>query len=215
MKLGQGIFSWIGGERRSNRYGFVCLDTVDFNNTTKVTVEFDEAAAAGLESKRVKLSAKVIETRDSGHVGDLSLNIIPERPEVGEIVELGVGNFVVNPPAWDEASTQVGLMPEDGRQQLWIDPRRLYRLHDQTVELLAEETQEAFSPDPLKELGEVKQEAISVGGGALQFKTLDNPLSESSVRVLPVFERLGDGLFSITSPGGTPAGTKLKIEIEG
>jgi hypothetical protein len=39
----------------------------------------------------------------------------------------------------------VVLRPGDPRDELWIDPRKLYRLHDQTVELLIEETEDAFS----------------------------------------------------------------------
>jgi hypothetical protein len=46
-------------------------------------------------------------------------------------------------------STQTLIMaPGDGRKERWIDPRKLCRLHNQTVELSVEETTDAFDVAP-------------------------------------------------------------------
>lgn len=53
------------------------------------------------------------------------------------LVRLGPGILRIGlVEAWDSSvTTSVGLEPEDDRPTLWLDPRALYRLHDQTVDL--------------------------------------------------------------------------------
>ena len=68
-------------------------------------------------------------------------------PDVGEVVDLGVGTIAIQ-PSWEASGVAVALRPDDGRADFWIDPRKLYRLHDQTVELFAEPTDEPADPPP-------------------------------------------------------------------
>jgi len=75
------------------------------------------------------LIAIVKETRPSGHVGDFFRGLQPSTPKIGERIELGTGTIF-----YDDHET-IGLRPDDGRDRDWLDPRKLYRLHDQTVEL--------------------------------------------------------------------------------
>jgi len=99
------------------------------------------------------------------------------------------------------------MVPEDGRRELWIDPRQLYRLHDQTVDLYAEETEDPCSPPP--DLSSDADGAISNGDGTMQVKTRGMPYG--AVQVQPNVERIGDGLFSVTPPCAGVAGTRHNI----
>ncbi len=56
----------------------------------------------------------------------------PSTPDVGETIDLGTGRFRLGKA---EKTLTFGLEPADGRQTDWFDPAKLYRLHDQTVEL--------------------------------------------------------------------------------
>jgi len=131
VKVGTGIFGWPPYERKSDRYGFFFLDSGKACLETKNVL--------GLVGRRVRLSAVVIEARDSKHVGDLFHGIFPSRPSVGEVVDMGTGTLSLGPKSdGTQGEMVIGLVPEDGREYFWIDPRKLYRLHDQTVELWAE-----------------------------------------------------------------------------
>ena len=145
--LAYGIFTWNSRERVSNRYGSFFLGAEPHPGGTKVTPTFNTTLGKSLEGKRVRVKALVKEARLSGHVGDLFLRIYPSMPTVGEEVELGVATLEIN---WerklsDGVPTMV-LRPGEPRDELWIDPRKLYRLHSQTVELLVEATGDAFTP---------------------------------------------------------------------
>ena len=142
--IGRGVFGWDGGERRSDRYGVVNLSRSTFESTI-CDIAIDRAAAASVNRKRCRLRARVLEARDSGHIGDLFLGIYPSKPDVGEVVDLGVGTIAIQ-PSWEADGVAVALRPDDGRVDFWIDPRKLYRLHDQTVELFAEPTEEPAEP---------------------------------------------------------------------
>lgn len=135
-RIGTGIFGWSGAERRSNRYGAVHLGAE--NESVKMKDIIDRPRLLRFAGKRVRIECVVLETRESGHIGDLFLGIYPSTPEVGERVELGVGTLGLIDPDWDGLPSFV-LRPDDGRADLWIDPCKLYRLHDQTVEMLMEE----------------------------------------------------------------------------
>ena len=137
--IGFGIFIWESEERRSNRYGTFNLVDQDYNNTVTVENKLDEAVIAKLKNKRVKLIATVIENRASGHIGDMFLKVYPSMPELNERIVLGVGKFFSEKNACGLA---IGLKPKDKRSELWLDPRVLYRLHDQTVEISYELTSE-------------------------------------------------------------------------
>lgn len=146
MFIGKGIFGWDGSDRRTRRYGGVQLDAKDYDERAKVVVEVNKEAILGLQG-RVRLYAKVVDSRVSGHVGDSFIKVKPTQPEVGEIVELGVGHLDMEPCGYSPTPC-ILLKPEDGRQEFWMDPHKLYRLHDQTVELYAEETSEPCHEAP-------------------------------------------------------------------
>jgi hypothetical protein len=127
-----GIFDWPRGERVSDRYGMIGLTISDYGKTVTETVKLDRAGLEGLRRQRVHITARVLAARDSGHIGDMFRGIFPSRPEVGEVVDLGEGKLMVGDvDGW----LVFGLVPDDGRDSDWFDPRKLYRLHDQTVEL--------------------------------------------------------------------------------
>ncbi len=146
--VGFGIFMWNGDERRSNRYGGFFMSDSTFNDGATVKPRLSPELKA-LVGKKVKVSCQVVEARESGHIGDLFLGVFPTIPDVGENVELGVAILdydASSDPA--KYSDTIFMVPSDDRGELWIDPRKLYRLHDQTVNLFIEETDEEFSPAP-------------------------------------------------------------------
>lgn len=186
IRLGKGIFTWEGAERRSNRYGSFSLWETDYASTASCVVEWASDAAKALASKKVRLFAHILEVRESGHIGDLFLSIFPSTPDVGEIIEIGIGTFIPG-----EGIYLVTLQPSDGRGDLWIDPRILYRLHDQTVEIFAEETDLDEYPRP--DLS-VSEGARSCGDGDVQVR---GEQYSSGVAIRPTILQLGDGLFEI------------------
>jgi hypothetical protein len=146
--IGEGGLNWPASERRSDRYGRVGLQRVGPMPATT------EALAAGIEPGTLyptgdwillsgmeaalapgRLVAEVVETRQSGHIGDLFRGIGPSTPAVGERVVLGEGRLFFEE---EDEGWLVGLLPADGRADDWLDPRALYRVHAQTVRLYFE-----------------------------------------------------------------------------
>lgn len=202
MKIGLGIFGWDRNERVTNRYGAINLADATFDSEHKCVGAFLETHSA--LGKRVRLTARVLEARKSAHLGDKALGIVPTTPEVGETVDLGVGVLVQGINAVGEPMAL--LMPGILRDELWMDPRLLYRLHDQTVELFAEPTDEPFSPVP--DLPPVSESIISNGDGSFQTKKMkvsNGDQLQGTSRV----EDLGDGMMRI-SPFVPEAGTRMK-----
>lgn len=189
IRLGKGIFTWAAAERRTNRYGSFFLNDRNYACDAFSTVEWAHDDAMSLSAKRVRLFAHVLETRDSGHCGDLSISAFPSRPDVGEIIEIGIGKFIPG----DEFEL-ASLMPSDGRHEFWIDPRILYRLHDQTVEIFAEETSVEERPRPDFSVSEGVR---SCGDGTFQ---VSGRRYTEGFAVQPIIEPLGDGLFLMRSP---------------
>lgn len=141
--IGRGIVSWEKDERISSRYGSFILIDSNYNRTVKADRVIDEEAVQSLDGLRVRVTVVAKEVRKSGHIGDSFLKIRPTTPEVGEEIDLGVGVFRIG-KGWDGQQT-FELHPGDGRSDLWIDPRKLYRCHDQTVEVYFEETEDDFT----------------------------------------------------------------------
>lgn len=199
MMIGYGIFAWGGEERRSDRYGSVVLNGENFNCDAEVKSFVNAEAVSELVAKRVRLTAKVMETRQSGHIGDVFLGIRPTTPEVGEAIELGVGILGVG-EAWEPSLTKILLEPEDGRQVFWMDPHLLYRLHDQTVELYAEETGDSCHEAP--KIGQSEEgvqgtgETSDDGGGVFQTKGV----KVGDIQSLAQVEHLEPGMFMISGP---------------
>ena len=189
-KLGHGVFAWNGEERRSDRYGAFVMSDSPYASKPAAKAKTNQTLLNSLVGKRVRLVAKVIENRESGHLGDLFHKISPTKPEVGEEIDLGVGTLLTE-PSWEEGTPCIILKPGDGRPTLWLDPRKLYRLHDQTVDLYVEETTDPFSEAPdltLKEDPGVLDSGES--DRSLQVKQVPLP-----TKVAPVFEEVGDGMF--------------------
>jgi hypothetical protein len=90
------------------------------------------------------LVAEVVATRRSTHVGDWGRGLSPQTPEVGERIVLGRGRLFCQTVDRERAYPvieAVGLAPEDvdDRDIDWLDPRALYRAHEQTVRLVFED----------------------------------------------------------------------------
>jgi len=127
--LGKGFFNWPSAERRSDRYGTVWL----LNEEDEETVLPMNRELSG---KKGKLIVHILRTRQSSHIGDLFRGIFPQMPRLGEDIELGEGTLFFEECKW---GFSVGLKPDDERGNDWLDPKKLYRCHDQFVELYFEQ----------------------------------------------------------------------------
>lgn len=207
--VGVGILSWNGLERRSNRYGSIHL----YNKTYKgehpgVPVRHDYLTLLRFETKRVRIVAKVIESRESGHIGDIFLGIRPSKTEVGACIDLGIGTLETIMNTYDQRPDLV-LHPDDGRSELWFDPRLLYRLHDHTVEIYMQETDEKAVAATV-EASDGKPAAVETGDGALQFKHVGDG---DQWRVPPAIHDLGDGMFVVESPMKGVVGNRVPVDV--
>ena len=128
-----GVLCWQAKERRSDRYGGLMVLNGDGPT---------ECESVGLEplhplvGRHVKIVAKVLEARESYHIGDLFRQIFPKTPKVGQVFELGTGT-IIEIDRQDEP--EQFIFRRDGVDENdsdWIDPRLLYQLHNQTVELV-------------------------------------------------------------------------------
>jgi hypothetical protein len=191
--LGYGVFSWGADERRSNRYGSFNLCSKSYEGQTSAKTPEHTSELRRLDHKRVKLMVRIIETRKSEHVGDLALGIKPTTPEVGQEFILGVGILQLESCPWDSLPS-ISLVPKDGRAELWYDPRILYQIHHQTVELYGEETEEDFHEAPV-----------------IEFEEGANKIDAESIKAP---KDLGDGTFIIVQV--FPAkGTKMRVASDG
>ena len=207
--IGYGVFCWEGSERRTQRYGNVHLATLPYgrDGETPARIHLDLDALRPLEGKRVRLTCKVVTTRQSAHLGDKALKVFPSTPEEGENITLGVGFLILGEvPAWDETvTTSVGLVPEDDREHFWMDPRVLYRLHDQTVEVFVEETTDPCHPVP--DFSPSAEGAILNPDGSVQAVSRGK-----GFRIMPKVTRLGEGLLDFSYD--YKPGERLNAEFE-
>lgn len=134
VHLGTGVLSWTGAERRSDRYGTVALMEDGVTSLTDGPNErpLSEEALIAIRGKPGKLVATVLDPRESTHIGDLYRGFFPSVPEKGEEIELGVGTAFFEDQEWTMA---VGLFPKNAREEDWLDPEKLYRAHEQLVDL--------------------------------------------------------------------------------
>jgi hypothetical protein len=128
IQLGLGQLWWPRSERQTDRYGTVFLLTGPDADTY---VPFENAPVG----QRGRLVAVVVETRRSGHCGDIARSLAPTTPTVGEEITLGTGTLFTETDTDLGEPTAVGLVPDDHRDTDWLDPRALYRCHNQTVRL--------------------------------------------------------------------------------
>lgn len=139
---GTGILGWDGSERRSDRYGTFVLMSTGYDDNGSAVAGWS-APPASLAGRRVRIVATVTATRGSSHIGDIFRGIYPTTPALGEEVDLGTGVLFVHHFDWPNGEgLGVGLRPDDGRPDNWMDPGKLYRLHDQTVSVVIETTDE-------------------------------------------------------------------------
>lgn len=183
-KIGHGVFLWMSPERRTNRYGSFFLSDTTFDETKVATplLTFDPFSHGG----RARVTAVVVANRESGHVGDLALGIKPSTPNVGEEIDLGIANVSTENDSNFPGVRVIVMTPDDGRAELWVDPRQLYRLHDQTVDIYVERTSEPCSPAPNLRAANVG--TFANGDGSFQCKKTDVP-----TRIPPNVTSLGDG----------------------
>lgn len=131
LTVGTGRLTWDRRERVIDRYGYVYLlasgDSLSPSEDAPLTIPNE------LIGKTATLKATVLETRQSTHIGDLTRGVFPTMPQVGEVISLGTGRFVVGLNA--NGTHTVGLAPEDMRADNWLDINALYRAHEQTVRL--------------------------------------------------------------------------------
>lgn len=188
--IGVGVFGWDSDDRRSDRYGGIHLGPKTFDGIGD-EVSVDRGVIESLRGRRVRLVCSVKSSRRSGHLGDVFHGFFPKTPRVGEEVDLGVGVLDVG-PSYDEYPYML-LRPGDGRTTWWMDPRKLYRLHDQTVELFAEETTDDFSRLPEGWIGDGGEPlACDNGDGTYQLKNVE---AGDEVVIHPRVKSLGDGMF--------------------
>lgn len=121
--IGCGRLGWYGSERRDDRYGTVRL----FNSYEEdiPISNIDSLSGNG------KLIVKINKTRQSNHIGDFFRGFSPTTPKLHEEIILGEGELFFEDGA-------VGLKPKDGRETDWLNPKMLYRAHDQEVSLYFE-----------------------------------------------------------------------------
>jgi hypothetical protein len=140
--IGEGVLTWDASERISDRYGAVFLmNDGDSLHEPSGYVPIPDDTPVGMPGWLV---AEVVATRQSTHVGDLFRRLRPQTPAVGERIVLGRGRLfcqTVDRDSPHPVIEAVGLAPEDvdDRDTDWLDPRALYRAHEQTVRLIFED----------------------------------------------------------------------------
>lgn len=134
--LGAGRLTWSPVERQSDRYGAVWLmpDREECNSLSpgpfpSCILE----TAQKLENQHGTLYAEIKAVRTSTHVGDLARGFSPETPEIGEKITLGTGFLFTG--IIPKTGLTVGIRPTYGRPKDWLEPRALYRCHEQTLGL--------------------------------------------------------------------------------
>lgn len=207
--IGSGIFTWCSSERRSGRYGTFFLAPSDFEERVQRDVHLDVATLRALEGRNVRIALRILESRPSGHLGDQFLKVFPGAPPaVGSVIELAVGCLLLADHSHHDVRyhpTQLGIgtAPSDGRAELWLDPRVLYVLHDQTVELLIEETADPESaPSPLLDQPVEDGVMMTADGETMQFRGAGFEAC-SVVTILPDVEPVPGG-FLVTPPRPEP-----------
>ena len=168
------VIGWGMEERRTARYGSIrCAPDTYAGQRPGVRYRIRADAIRSLAGRRVRLTAEVVENRPGGHVGDSFLKITPSPRPVGAVVDLGVG--ILRDLGSDRDGVRVlALEPEVMREAYWIDPRRLYEIHDQTVILRAQETADA-APKPYRKRAPASNEmALNPDGCTYQVRTRES-----------------------------------------
>ena len=134
--LGRGVLNWRPDERISDRYGYVHLAVSPMCSPMDLGGDHAPLDFGELLGARVVLKALILLTRRSPHIGDIAHGIYPTTPEQGDVIELGRGILFTQMTAF---GAEVGIKPVPYHSTWWLDPRALYRVHNQTVQLFVEE----------------------------------------------------------------------------
>ena len=88
IKVAFGILGWCSSERRGNRYGLVTLGAEPYEGDARAEVHFARAALQERRGQRMRLTAKIVESRVSSHVGDAGLGVRPPdiAPDDGQVI---------------------------------------------------------------------------------------------------------------------------------
>jgi hypothetical protein len=208
IRIAHGVFGWDGFERRSNRYGVFHIAAAPCDGPPLAQVDIAYEKLDEFQGKRVRVVCRVVETRQSKHIGDLFLGIRPTTPEVGEEIDLGA--FIFSTTVGYDGKPDFVLKPTDSREELWINPHKLYRLHDQTVDVLIEETTNESEVQVTFDVEAEKAMPTGEGDGGLQMKTKSRKAED--LRIRPKFEKIGEGTFIMTPAGAGEPGEKFDIE---
>jgi hypothetical protein len=125
-ELGTGVLDWDREERVSDRYGLVKL----FQKPAGTERSLVSLRQVG-EKVHGRLIAVIRKARPPSHIGDFFHCILPKPGEVNARVILGEGALFFEDGG-------VGLLPDDGRDNLWLNITALYEVHNQTVTLFFE-----------------------------------------------------------------------------
>lgn len=122
-KLGTGVLNWYPTENQSDRYGCVHLRPSLQSNEIIRPAQIK----SGTHGRLVVI---VREVRSPSLPGNIYHKIYPKTPEVGQVIILGEGKLF-----FEDCGLSVGLLPDDGRDYMWLDICALYNAHGQTVTL--------------------------------------------------------------------------------
>ena len=125
LLIGEGILDWNRFERVSDRYGAIGLrKSVTDDRQVKLT-KYD---GFGI------LHVKIIETRETAHIGDFFRGVSPTVPKMEEKFVLGRGNIFYYTKVYDgDEYDYVGVKPDDTSKSDWLNIDKLYHCHNQTV----------------------------------------------------------------------------------
>ena len=102
--LGTGLVSWPNSERISDRYGMITLFRPG-----------EGPSEVGLQPLPWQADINALEGKRGAFVAVLN----------GQELDLGAGTFFTE-PAW--GTTYVGLKPDDGREEQWLNVDNLYKV---------------------------------------------------------------------------------------
>jgi hypothetical protein len=164
-----GALTWFSTERRTDRYGgiMLCHKVVDVNaGGDSATINMN--ALLPFIGKRVHITAKVLVSKKSCHMGDHFRNIGPSKTPVGEVLDLGIGRLC--DLEYVTGRDQSIIFCRDGRERLndWMDPHILYRLHDHVVKLTI--TDASAEPFVMPDQGEKR----GIKDGSITFVVPEN-----------------------------------------
>ncbi len=213
--IATGVLGWSKYERQSKEYGFIGIEKDGYNKAKCEKPFFDETTIKSLVGQRVRLIAVVTETRDSEHVGDMFLffpgtedHVKPTRPNVGDKIEIGVGVLQIKRDDQFE-NTMFGV--DSTGKKFQMDPVALYKLHDQTVNVFIEKTDDPVSP-PTRLIWE-KGDKIGRGAGD-NYIQMNMVVDENdTIKITPKTESLGGGCFAFHPPTGE-VGEKLEVTVK-